>query len=50
VLRHRRADEDQRDLDPIAVTLYGPDGNPIKSVLVPQGQGDAPPEPRHVED
>jgi hypothetical protein len=50
VLRHRRADEDQPDLDPIAVTLFGPDGNPIKSVLVPQGQGDAPPEPRHVED
>lgn len=45
VLRHRRKDPGMGD-DPIAVTLYGPDGEPIKSVLVPQGQGDAPPEDR----
>jgi hypothetical protein len=40
-LRHRRTDE-QWD-DPISVSLYGPHGEVIKRVHVPQGQGEAPP-------
>jgi hypothetical protein len=44
-LRHRKKEPGTGD-DPIAVTLYGPDGEPIKSVLVPQGEGDAPPQDR----
>lgn len=46
-LRHRRKQADAPgDPDPIAVTLYGPNGERIKDVLVPQGQGDAPPQDR----
>jgi hypothetical protein len=41
VLRHRQKDGPLDD--PVSVKLYGPDGNVIKKVLVPQGQGDAPP-------
>jgi hypothetical protein len=28
--------------DPVVFTLYGPDGEPLKIVHVPQGEGDAP--------
>jgi hypothetical protein len=41
VLAHRRK-IDPMD-DPVVVTLYGPDGEPLKIVHVPQGEGDAPP-------
>jgi hypothetical protein len=41
VLAHRRKDEPMDD--PVVVTLYGPDGEPLKSVHVPQGEGEAPP-------
>ena len=45
-LKHRRQETGD---DPIAVTLYGPDGNALRSVLVPQGRGDVPPEDRTPE-
>jgi hypothetical protein len=41
VMRHRQKDGPLDD--PVAVNLYGPDGEIIKTVLVPQGQGDVPP-------
>jgi hypothetical protein len=45
LLRHR--EKDPPPGDPVAVTLYGPDGKPLKKLLVPQGEGDKPPyEPR----
>ena len=40
VLSHRRKDDPMPD--PVVVTLYGPDGEPLKIVHVPQGEGDAP--------
>jgi hypothetical protein len=44
-LRHRQAEPPPPPLgvEPIAVTILGPDGEPLRNVLVPQGEGDAPP-------
>jgi hypothetical protein len=41
VLRHRGKEPPAGD--PISVTVYGPDGEELKRVLVPQGEGDTPP-------
>jgi hypothetical protein len=40
-LRHRWKEPPAGD--PISVTVYGPDGEELKRVLVPQGEGDTPP-------
>jgi hypothetical protein len=40
-LKHRNQEAGP---EPIAVTLYGPDGEAIRRVSVPQGQGAVPPE------
>jgi len=45
-LKHREKDAGS---EPMAVTLYGPDGKAIRSVLIPQGRGDTPPEDRMPE-
>jgi hypothetical protein len=45
VLAHRRKHDPMAD--PVVVTLYGPDGEPLKIVHVPQSEGDAPPRKVH---
>jgi hypothetical protein len=45
-LKHRKKEAGP---EPIAVKLYGPDGEVLRRVDVPQGQGDAPPKERTPE-
>jgi hypothetical protein len=46
VMRRRKKGRHFLFSDPIAVNMYGPDGEVIKSVLVPQGRGNAQPTDR----
>jgi hypothetical protein len=43
VLRHRNSQRGELPAEPVFVTLYGPNGERLRDVLVPQGEGEVPP-------